>query len=372
MAFHLKLTQPKELPADGLTTAEFRPWKNHLINFLQQDVDNFRFLKGGKYSEWKPACDVVANTRIEHLAAGDEDKEAIEGVVEAAPIKAAKKVRLLNTRNAQLSKMLQHIVTFVHYTEADDIDQHSTSVEWIFNYLQNHYNIQAKGSNFLKITDHTFKAGTLPQVFYKQFRTDFINNLRKEGEMMTHKGGQVLTEDEVLSPSFEDAIVLWALEKIDPRLPKKVRKDYEHRLTGNIYLIDLQVTIFQSIPSMLEDLNRQADLQALTIKDPSLSAVRYNGRNLPRGGGGGRGGGQGSGQRNFSNKFCTNCHSAGKPVQVKTSHNVADCAFLTRRDKKDMFTSLRAMNLDGGEDEDDDDDTLTLDQDDLEAAKSQE
>ena len=106
---------------------------------------------------------------------------------------------------------------------------------------------------------------------------------------MTHKGGQALTEDEVLSPSFEDAIVLWALEKIDPRLPKKVRKDYEHRLTGNIYLIDLQVTIFQSIPSMLEDLNRQADLQALTIKDPSLSAVRYNGKNLPRGGGGGRG-----------------------------------------------------------------------------------
>ena len=29
-------------------------------------------------------------------------------------------------------------------------------------------------------------------------------------------------------------------------------------------------------------------------------------------------------------------------------------------------------DLDGGEDEDDDDDTLTLDQDDLEAAKSQE
>ena len=129
MAFHLKLTQPKELPAEGLTTAEFRPWKNHLINFLQQDVDNFRFLKGGKYSEWKPACDVAANMRIEHLIAGDEDKDAIEGAVEAAPIKAAKKVRLLNTRNAQLSKMLQHIVTFVHYTEADDIDQHSTSVE---------------------------------------------------------------------------------------------------------------------------------------------------------------------------------------------------------------------------------------------------
>ena len=371
MAFHLKLTQPKELPADGVTTAEFRPWRNHLINFLQQDVDNFRFLKGGKYSEWKPACDVVGNWRIERLLAGDEDKEAIEAVLEAAAIKTAKKTRLLNTRNAQLGKMLQHIVTFVHYTEADDIDQHSTSVDWIFNYLQNHYNIQAKGSNFLKITDHTFKSGTLPQVFYKQFRTSFLNNLRKEGEVMTHKGGQALTEDEVLSPSFEDTIVLWALEKIDPRLPKKVRKDYEHRLTGNTYLIDLQVTIFQSIPSMLEDLSRQADLNALTThsKDLSLSAIRHGGKNFPRGGGGGRGGGQGSGQRNFSNKFCTNCHSAGKPVQIKTSHTVADCGFLTRRDKKDMFTSLRALNLGEAEAEDDDDDTLTVDKDDLDAAE---
>ena len=78
MAFHLKLTQPKELPAEGLTTAEFRPWKNHLINFIQQDVDNFRFLKCGKYAEWKAACDVVGNMRIARLLPGDEDMEAID------------------------------------------------------------------------------------------------------------------------------------------------------------------------------------------------------------------------------------------------------------------------------------------------------
>ena len=210
MTFHLKLTQPKELPAEGLTTAEFRPWRNHLINFLQQDVDNFRFLKGGKYSEWKPACDAVANTRIEELLAGDEDKDAIEGVVEAAPIKAAKKVRLLHTRNAQLSKMLQHIVTFVHYTEADDIDQHSTSVDWIFNYLQNHYNIQAKGSNFLKITDHTFKAGTLPQVFYKQCCRLCIPTRHDKKDMFTSlrdmnlDGGEDDDDDDTLTVDQDD------------------------------------------------------------------------------------------------------------------------------------------------------------------------
>lgn len=34
------------------------------------------------------------------------------------------KTKLPDRRNAQLSKLIQHIVSFVLYTEADDIDQH--------------------------------------------------------------------------------------------------------------------------------------------------------------------------------------------------------------------------------------------------------
>ena len=64
MAFHLKLLQPKELPADGLTSAEFKPWTNHLTNFLQQEVENFRFLKGVEYSTWSPDSDNESNKRI--------------------------------------------------------------------------------------------------------------------------------------------------------------------------------------------------------------------------------------------------------------------------------------------------------------------
>ena len=45
---------------------------------------------------------------------------------------------------------------------------------------------------------------------------------------------------EQLSPSFENAIVLWALEKIDPRLPGKVKKNYGHQMTGDITLKDIQ------------------------------------------------------------------------------------------------------------------------------------
>ena len=90
-----------------------------------------------------------------------------------APKKAALiKITLLK-RNAQLAKMIQHLVGVVFYTEADDIDILSTCIEWVFQYLRAHYNIESKDTNFLKITDHICKSDMQPQVIYKTFRTSF-------------------------------------------------------------------------------------------------------------------------------------------------------------------------------------------------------
>ena len=350
--YQLKLLQPKELPETGVTISQFKPWVNHMRNFLQQDVENNRFLPGGEYETWKAANESANGKRIIAVHADDEDNVDIIAETVAAK-KTAMEKKLIIKRNAQLGKMLQHIVSFVHYTEADDIDQSSTSLEWILTYLRQHYNIEARGANFLKITEHCFKSNMQPQVFYKQFRTSFINNLRRKGDMMTHKGGKELPDNEVLSPSFEDAIVLWTLEKIDPRLPKKVRKDYEHRLTGNTYLIDLQVTIFQSIPSMLEDLNKQAELNALTAGgQAALSAVgtRFQGFNK-------RGSNSKQTKRPWSEKFCRQCHTAGKPAQVFESHQTASCGTFNNRDRRGMFASLKAMNLGKETDEEEDEDS---------------
>ena len=77
--------------------------------------------------------------------------------------------KLLPIRNGQLARMIQHIASFVHYTEQDDIDQNSVSLEWIWTYLEQHYNIATKGANFLKITDISYRSGMLPATFYRVF-----------------------------------------------------------------------------------------------------------------------------------------------------------------------------------------------------------
>ena len=367
--FHLKLNQPKELPQDGLTSVQFKPWRNHLLNFLQQDIENYRFLPGGEYAEWKAAVQTVDGLRIEDLKDTDADLGVIEGGVGSVLVKDQKKHILKLRRNSQLSKLIQHVASFVFYTEADDINESSTSLDWIFNYLKEHYNIQARGANFLKITQNVYNSKMLPQVFYKQLRASFVDNLRKKGEKA--KGGIVLTADETLSPSFEDTIVLWALEKIEPRLPAKVRKDYEHCLSGNTYLVDLQPTIFQSIPSMLQELDGQVDANSVSIAEPeddtSLSSLRFDQfKRQKRGGRGGqsnrgRGGqtdrGRGgqtvrSGQNTYERRHCRVCQAAGKPSQVYKTHNVGTCGFFDRQDRQDMLSALQAMSVEDQQEKD--------------------
>ena len=91
---------------------------------------------------------------------------------------------------------------------------------------------------------------------------------------MVYKNEQPFVEDEQLSPSFENAIVLRALEKIDPCLPPKVKKDYGHQMTGNVTLRDVWATIFENIDNMLEYLETVASSKAIAAKANGVEAEK--------------------------------------------------------------------------------------------------
>ena len=93
--YHLKLNQPKELPAEGVTSVAFKSWKNHLINFLQQDVDNYLFLTGGLYAQWIPAAVSPDGRRIDELKQTDEGRIKINAGAGDADEKRAKEAALL-------------------------------------------------------------------------------------------------------------------------------------------------------------------------------------------------------------------------------------------------------------------------------------
>ena len=106
----------------------------------------------------------------------------------------------------------------------------------------------------MDVLDVAYSQDLLYQTFYKQFRAGFLDNLRKRGDRLLYKGNIQLDEDETMSPTLEATIVLWSPEKIDPRLPKKVKKTYGYQMVGDQCLVALQPTIFQNIGSVLAEL----------------------------------------------------------------------------------------------------------------------
>ena len=360
----LPLKAPAPLPASGVDIVTFKVWKNTLVAHIAQDANHYHFMPGGRYATWHAT---EFGDRIGELHNTDPDKVKAENIRDQTEqALEAELERLLVLRNAQLSKFVTHIATLCHHTENDDVTMSSTSLDWIFEYLRKHYGLMTKGANFMNIAEHNFKVGTPHQTFYKQYRASFVDNLRKTGDRVKFKNNLLLTEDEKLSPSFENAIVLWSLDKIDPRLPSKVKKDYGHQMTGDSTLKDLQPTIFENIPNMLEDLDQMQATKAFaaqTIDEGQITLNALYNRtsnktknartfNKPR--------------NSFHNqplrssinmrkpvvrptsttdKFCRICNLAGSDPKIYTSHEIGNCSRLTLRDMESLRNCLLLNNL---------------------------
>ncbi len=319
----LKLKAPEVLPADGVTSVAFKAWKNALYSFLEQDTANYMFLSGGIYATWIAIADSDNRKRIQELHSRDPDR-----------IKFRRKIgndyteddleadldELLLKRNSQVSKLIQLIAVCCHYSEHDDITNLSTSTEWIMNYLLQHYNLEKKGAHFLKVSELSYKPGTNHQTFYREFRSAISDNTKQKGHKIRYLNNKELVEDEGISPTFEETIVLWCLEKIDSRLPMHVSKTFGHQMTGNTTLKDLQVQIFQRIPDMIQDLNdaeanRASALNASTIshefsQNLSLAAGKTFNKKW---------------NQRKKNTFCRICKTAGRPPTVFESHFPSSC-----------------------------------------------
>ena len=346
----IKLKAPNELPEDNLSSVAFEAWQNQTISFLEQETFHYEFISG-KYTEWKAKQDTADGKRISRLDVQDPEKKVIEAKT-GATAEAARQGELDNLlikRNAQLTKFLQLIANLCQYSEQSDILTTSTSLSWIWEYLKRHYNIESRGSHLLDVAAINPKPEQQPIVFYKQFRAGIFNNLRKSGDRMMYKAGRQLAEDETMGPTFESIVMMWALEKLDPRLPAKVKKDFGFRMEGDITLIDLQTPVFQAVPGMIGELDEIADMKAINVPTdephPSLAAAgqrfrrgqSFRGRGTRRPSRPPFSRGAQTGRAGSSGPTCRICKLAGKSESVYRSHHVGDCYFFTEQDEKDLL-----------------------------------
>ena len=239
-----KIYLPNKLPEQGVTGHSFKLWKKELEIFLSQDSQLAAFMIDGPYATWEAYA--VNPDRISKPSGSDERAD-------------------LPLRRTELCTFLDRVSMACHARYYDSIMWHSTSLQWIYSWLQKDLKIQEKEGNVLNLFDLHYKFGTSTIEFYNQYRNLVIANLRKKGEIIGWQGSRVMNIDEDLSPTFEDLILANVLSIIDERLPNLVRENYHKLNTRTKSLMDYKADIFLCLPTLL--MKTEEDLPSVLSSD---------------------------------------------------------------------------------------------------------
>ncbi len=104
--------------------------------------------------------------------------------------------------------------------------------------------------------------------FYNQFRSLVIASLKKKGDVITWQDNAVMSEDEQLSPTFEELILGVVLSLIDTRLPGHVKNEFCQSLKKEQSLMDYRMDILSKAPAFLTQM--KANLLAIPKSDEDL------------------------------------------------------------------------------------------------------
>lgn len=175
--------------------------------------------------------------------------------------------------------------------------------------------------HFIDFSAIRLEPSERPEDLYQRLMPFVDDNLLRKDSGISHMGVAV-TDDEELTPSLENFVVLTWLLLVHADLPKLVKQRYGTELRSRT-LASIKPEISQALDSLLDEVQASEDAKAM------LAAVSE----LPK-------------------KCCPLCKEAKRP----DSHSLSKCPFLPPHDKSYMAKSRQVL----GEHEDDVVASLTL------------
>jgi hypothetical protein len=103
----------------------------------------------------------------------------------------------------------------------------------------------------VNLSDLQFQADDCAMTFYEQYRNLIMARMKKKGDIIKWQNNRVLSEDEELSPTFEELILDRVLGLIDTRLPGYV---WSHFIEQSESLMDYKNDILNKVPTFLEEM----------------------------------------------------------------------------------------------------------------------
>jgi hypothetical protein len=246
----------KSLPLRGLSLQDFLVWKESVVKQLEQNTDHQLFLPGGLYCSWISFKECTDGQRILDLHPHDPAKLKLDikpenGKSNDEDVKLLLQDLLIG-RNNQLNEFIDMVCDLTSNLNQETIKEFCTSFQSVLDLVTKNYEFVEKPDNILGLSHVHLIANEDYHAFYVRMRAEVCDRLKVKGAKLTYQNDLELIEDELLSPTFEEVIILWCLEKIDQRLPYLTNQIFGQKLMGDVTLKDLQEEIFLNIPNLLE------------------------------------------------------------------------------------------------------------------------
>jgi len=226
-----------------------------------------RFMQDGRYSFWSSEESLAG--RLGDLDPVDQRKVDLE---ENLVTRATDEAQTLNKRRRQLKTFLSQVAKVVSENNYSTVMRQATSLNWIYTEIRKDYDIQQKGVHFFNILEVVYDSSTMTPVgFNNQYRSLVMNNMARNGDRIRWKG-TTLQEDEKLSPTFEDMILLNVVGMLDQRLPAYIKTHYALQMEDK-HVMDSKTDFFTNVNKFIQAIEGQEELNALRADTVNLSGL---------------------------------------------------------------------------------------------------
>ena len=192
-----------------------------------------------------------------------------------------------------LNLMWGQIQSYATVTSWNQIIKGSKSLNDIWGKIRQHYGFHTTRSPFLDLSTIRQQPGEQAEDLYQCLVSFAEDNLLVKDNTLTHHS-QAVTNDEEISPSLENGIVLLWLERLHVGLPSLVTQRYGAELR-NKTLASIKPEISQALSSLLEELSVGEDSGISFIHDIPNNRNSFSRGAQPGG------------------KYCRLCRTANRP-----------------------------------------------------------
>ena len=216
-----------------------------------------------------------------------------------------------------------------------------TSLEFIWQTIREHFGFQVTGAHFIDFSDIQLAADERPEDLYQRLMAFVEDSLLRSNSLSHH--GEQLTEDEELTPTLENLVVLTWLKLIHPSLPRLVKQPLYGTVLRSQTLASIKPEISQALASLLDEIRASDDAKILrtavsteSCRPTQSSRVTYK----PI-----------SSRRPRPGKTCPLCKQAGRS---EIGHFLSECKYLPDTDRRYIVKARQILGILDDESEADD------------------